>query len=413
MAMLAHPDPAAVDPGLRRAWRWCCRPGLKALANAGPHGFSEVLYAYTSATGNNGSAFAGLSAQHAYWNVTWAIAMLIGRFLMIIPMLAIAGSLAAKKIVPASAGTFPTDGGAVRRPADRRDPDHRRPDLTSRPMASARSSSTSRCSPAGLLTPTAIQMETVNTHPRDADSPACWIAGHPVPAHRPASDKLDPRLMIRNPVISGGGRGGPDHGPVPARSVHRRGQSRLQRSRSPCGCGSRCCSPTSPKPWPRAAARRRRPRCGRPHRHDGNRIDRQAATKPSRAPELKQGDIVLVERRGTDPQRRRGDRGHRLGRRVGDHRRIRAGDPRKRRRPLGGDRRHPRAVGLDQGAHHRRAGLDLPRPHDRAGGRRRTAEDAERDRAEHPAGRPDDHLRVRRGDHPQLCALTPAAPCRW
>ena len=83
--------------------------GTGALANAGPHGFSEALYAYTSATGNNGSAFAGLSANVPFWNDTLGLAMFIGRFLMIIPMLAVAGSLVQKKIVPVSAGTFPTD----------------------------------------------------------------------------------------------------------------------------------------------------------------------------------------------------------------------------------------------------------------------------------------------------------------
>ena len=85
--------------------------GTSAMANAGPHGFSEALYAYVSATGNNGSAFAGLSANTPFWNTTLGLAMVIGRFLMIVPMLAIAGSLVRKKIVPASAGTFPTDGG--------------------------------------------------------------------------------------------------------------------------------------------------------------------------------------------------------------------------------------------------------------------------------------------------------------
>jgi K+-transporting ATPase ATPase A chain len=83
--------------------------GTGALSNAGPHGFSEALYAYTSATGNNGSAFAGISANVPFWNDTLGIAMFIGRFLMIIPMLAVAGSLVQKKIVPISAGTFPTD----------------------------------------------------------------------------------------------------------------------------------------------------------------------------------------------------------------------------------------------------------------------------------------------------------------
>jgi K+-transporting ATPase ATPase A chain len=83
--------------------------GTGAMANAGPHGFSEALYAYTSATGNNGSAFAGISANVPFWNETLGMAMLIGRFLVIIPMLAVAGSLVQKKIVPISAGTFPTD----------------------------------------------------------------------------------------------------------------------------------------------------------------------------------------------------------------------------------------------------------------------------------------------------------------
>jgi K+-transporting ATPase ATPase A chain len=87
-------------------------PGpLAALNNAGPHGFSEILYAYTSGAANNGSAFAGLSGNTPYWNDSLAFDMLIGRFFVIIPALAIAGSLAAKKTVPISAGTFPTHGG--------------------------------------------------------------------------------------------------------------------------------------------------------------------------------------------------------------------------------------------------------------------------------------------------------------
>ena len=81
--------------------------GLSSLANHGPHGLSEILYAYTSATGNNGSAFAGLNANTHWYNTTLGIAMFAGRFLMLIPMMAIAGDLAAKKSVPVSAGTFP------------------------------------------------------------------------------------------------------------------------------------------------------------------------------------------------------------------------------------------------------------------------------------------------------------------
>jgi potassium-transporting ATPase potassium-binding subunit len=82
--------------------------GLAGIANTGPHGFSEILYAYSSATGNNGSAFAGISANTVFYNVTLAFAMLIGRFVFVIPLLAVAGSLAQKKLLPPSAGTFPT-----------------------------------------------------------------------------------------------------------------------------------------------------------------------------------------------------------------------------------------------------------------------------------------------------------------
>jgi K+-transporting ATPase ATPase A chain len=85
-------------------------PGLAGLQNAGPHGFSEAMYAFISGTANNGSAFAGLTANSPFYNTTIGLAMLIGRFAMIVPMLAVAGSLASKKIVPASAGTFPTTG---------------------------------------------------------------------------------------------------------------------------------------------------------------------------------------------------------------------------------------------------------------------------------------------------------------
>jgi potassium-transporting ATPase potassium-binding subunit len=84
---------------------------VASMANAGPHGFTEVLYAFTSATGNNGSAFAGLTGNTFFYNLTLASAMFVGRFFMIVPAMAIAGALAQKKSVPPSAGTFPTTGG--------------------------------------------------------------------------------------------------------------------------------------------------------------------------------------------------------------------------------------------------------------------------------------------------------------
>ncbi|MFJ5487451.1 potassium-transporting ATPase subunit KdpA [Hansschlegelia beijingensis] len=85
--------------------------GLAGLQESGPHGFSEMLYATTSAAANNGSAFGGLSANSMFWNVTLAIGMMIGRFALIVPMLAVAGSLGGKKRLPPSVGAFPTDGG--------------------------------------------------------------------------------------------------------------------------------------------------------------------------------------------------------------------------------------------------------------------------------------------------------------
>ncbi|MDE1938819.1 MAG: potassium-transporting ATPase subunit KdpA [Alphaproteobacteria bacterium] len=84
--------------------------GLAGLNNAGPHGFSEILYAFSSAAGNNGSAFAGLTTNTLFYNLAMGLAMLLGRFFWIVPMMAVAGSLAEKKIVPPSEGTFPTTG---------------------------------------------------------------------------------------------------------------------------------------------------------------------------------------------------------------------------------------------------------------------------------------------------------------
>ena len=91
------------------AWTSVSSVGLSSLNNGGPHGFSEILYAYSSAAGNNGSAFAGLNANTLFYNLTLGIGMLIGRFGVIIPVLAIAGNMAKKKITPPSAGTFHTD----------------------------------------------------------------------------------------------------------------------------------------------------------------------------------------------------------------------------------------------------------------------------------------------------------------
>jgi K+-transporting ATPase ATPase A chain len=92
------------------AWASVSHWGISSLNNAGPHGLSEMLYAFTSGTGNNGSAFGGLNANTNWWNTLLALAMLGGRFLMIVPVLGIAGAMVGKKVVPAGPGTFPTNG---------------------------------------------------------------------------------------------------------------------------------------------------------------------------------------------------------------------------------------------------------------------------------------------------------------
>lgn len=108
MAILAILAPAFVIL-IFTAWAVSSPYGLEGLNNNGPHGFSEILYAFSSAAGNNGSAFAGLSANTRFYNLTTAAGMIIGRFGVIIPVMAIAGSLARKKITPSTAGTFRTD----------------------------------------------------------------------------------------------------------------------------------------------------------------------------------------------------------------------------------------------------------------------------------------------------------------
>jgi potassium-transporting ATPase potassium-binding subunit len=89
-------------------WNGANGPAIANLNNGGPYGFSEILYAFSSGAANNGSAFAGLNTNTPWYNLTVGIAMLVGRFLIIVPMLAVAGNLAAKKFIPATSGTLPT-----------------------------------------------------------------------------------------------------------------------------------------------------------------------------------------------------------------------------------------------------------------------------------------------------------------
>jgi K+-transporting ATPase ATPase A chain len=109
MAMIAVLAPCVVILSFS-ALALITEAGRSSVTNAGPHGVSQILYAFSSMAGNNGSAFAGLSANTPFYNLLGAVAMLIGRFAVILPMLAIAGGLAAKKVCPPTSGTFPTDG---------------------------------------------------------------------------------------------------------------------------------------------------------------------------------------------------------------------------------------------------------------------------------------------------------------
>jgi hypothetical protein len=117
------------------AWASVSNWGNRAWPINGPHGLSEMLYAYTSGAGNNGSAFAGLNANTPWYDTTLGIDMLLGRFGMIVPLLALAGSLARKKIVPASAGTFSGERFHVRRAARRHGHSRRRADVPARARA--------------------------------------------------------------------------------------------------------------------------------------------------------------------------------------------------------------------------------------------------------------------------------------
>ena len=316
----------------------------------------------------------------------------------------------------ASAGTFPTDGAAVRRPAHRRDRDRRRADILPRagPRADRRAFRDARRQ--ALLT-RELTMSKVAARAR-ASSHASLDPAILGPAIGEAVRASSTRaLMAKNPVMF-----------VveivaalttllfAARPRRRRGAHSASPSRSACGCGSPWCSPTSPRRWPRAAARRRRRRCARcaPRRWpSASPTPTRRTAQRFRRRELKRGDMVLVEAGDLIP----GDGEIVEGIASVDESAITGESApvirESRRRSLRGHRRHARAVRLDQGAHHRGAGLDVPRPHDRAGRGRGAAEDAERDRAEHPARRPDDHFRRSRSPLSRASPPMPAAPSRW
>ena len=221
-------------------------------------------------------------------------------------------------------------------------------------------------------------------------------------AIRDSFRKLDPRAQLRNPVMFVVVVGSALHhrarrgrlaraAPASSAGVHpgglglalvhravrqlRRGDGRGARQ----GAGRRAARPRASAPPPRLV----------------DVADRNAPFEIVPSTALRKGDLVARRGRRDDPRRRRGRRGRRLGQRERGHRRERAGDPRERRRSQRGHRRHPGALRLARGAGHRRSRRDLPRPDDRAGRGREAQEDAQRDRARHPARRADPRLPAR------------------
>ena len=181
--------------------------GRAGPLNAGPHGFTEILYALTSQGNNNGSAMAGLTGNTAFYNIIGAVDMLIGRFGIIIPALALAGTLAAKNVVPASLGTFRTDNGMFVGPDHRRDRDHRWPDLLPGRFARA---DRRAAQPRKVLLMTNQCDHTRPQPPAEQPDrgPRRGRGSEPLRPRRswagPSSTafkKLDPRVQIKNPVM--------------------------------------------------------------------------------------------------------------------------------------------------------------------------------------------------------------------
>ena len=268
------------------AWAAVSKWGLAGLNNGGPHGLSEMLYAYSSATGNNGSAFAGLSANTPWYNTTLGLAMLIGRFLMIVP-----------------------DHGAGRLARRRRK--SRRPARARSRSPAARSSSCCigtvllvgalNFLPALTLGPdrralphragqTVLTVSIRTSMTQKAPSLFDWnIVG---PAIGDSFRKLDPRLMIKNPVMFVT-MVGAVLTTVGIFTVARPSAASSRNSRS--GSGSPCSSPTSPKPSPKAAAKPRPTACARRARTRWRAACATGAKRRSPRPDLQKGDLVVCE----------------------------------------------------------------------------------------------------------------------
>ena len=346
--------------------------------------------------------------------------MLVGRYFVIIPMMAVAGSLVAKRAVPPSAGTFPTHGplfvglligvililgGLTFFPA-----------LALGPIVEHLADDR----PHAVLTDFGVTTMEASKLRKRMPVAAMLDPKIAVPAIGQAFVKLDPRTLVRNPVI------------FVLEIVTLLATALMVRDFLTVSDNLGFTMQIVLWLWftvlfanfAEAVAEGR----GRAQADTLRRARSETVAKRLLMPdnnELYEG-VTASELAGRRPGRlrgrrrhsgrRRGDRGHRLRQRGGGDRRVRARDPRIRRRPVGGDRRHHRHFGPHHRSHHRLAGQFVSRPHDRAGRRRRTAEDAERDRAQHPAGRADHYLRVRHRHHSELhvlCRRLDSRPSSW
>ena len=394
-SIVGHRRPRAVPgcPGVHRGGRRHPRPGSPARSTRAPRVQRDPLRVPVPGQQQR----LGVRRHHReqpFYTIAGGIAMLVARFVPLHRRARARGQRRTGEDRAVHRGHAPHRHAAVRRAADLRHRRHRRPDVPPRPGARTdRGAPDARCSSdVRSSTPPQVEHSPARVRGRCSTHPivkrAVWTACASSTRHaaqEPGDLRRRGRLGRRDDP-----RGGDivDGGPIAFDTRDRAS-----------ACGSRSCSRTSPRPWRRAGGRRRPTPCGDP-RQTSSPIGwgATAPRRPSPPPNLQQGRPRDGRGRRAHPGRRRDRRGHRLGGRVGDHRRVRPRDPRVRRRPIGRDRRHEGALGLDQGRDHGRARALVHRPDDRARRRSLPPEDPERDRALDPPRQVHDHLpdRLRR-----------------
>ncbi len=360
------------------AWASVTQWGTSSLNNAGPHGLSEMLYAFSSGAGNNGSAFAGLNANTPWYNTTLGLTMLAGRFLMIIPALAIAGAMVGKKVVPAGPGHVPHQRAAVHLPPRLGGPHRRRADLLPRAVAGPHRRALRRPGRKGLLTSWLPTTRELSLFDPSIVRPAVWESFR----------KLSPREVIRNPVMFVVEVGallttiqfvrdiGAAH---PSAPLWFTGLVSLWLWFTVLFANFAEAVAEGRGKAQAASLRKMRKEVEARKLVDGREEKVAAST-------LRKGDTVVVEAGQYIP----GDGEVIEGIASVDESAI-TGESAPVIRESGGDRSavtggHPGALRPDRGPDHRQPRRVLPRPDDRPGRGRRPAADAQRDRPAHPPG---------------------------